>query len=154
MAVCADHAVARAHEPLFGQQGVFDAHFAHVVKVRHLLFLRKFARLFHLAGGLDVLIGGKVIHYERHFVAAFHAAARLFHLVDGDGGGDVVGKRKIELRFDELARFHAREPRVCGKDLLCHRHSHSVYLLSAFDKIIAYMLYFRQSFKKQIIKSE
>ena len=126
MAVRADHAVARAHEPLFGQQRVFDAHRPHVEEVLHSLVQGKCARALDLARRLDIFIGRKVVHDKGDLVLIFDVSARLLHLFDGNGRGDVVSQGKIELRFDELPRRDIGQPRMCGKDLLRHCHPHDL----------------------------
>ena len=139
MAVCADNAVARADKPLFGQKCVLDAHLSYVIEVFDLLALRKFARALDLACRLDVLIGREVVHDKRDLALVFDVTARLLHFANGDGRGDVVGEREIELRLDELSLRDVIESRVRGKDLLRHGHSHMQTLL--FFEIILTKVY-------------
>ena len=125
MAVGADDAVAGSHQALRGQQGVLDAHAAHVVEVLDAHFTGEFPRLFDLLGRLDVLIRGEVIHHQGHPAFVVHpAGAAAFELVDGHRGGDVVAQAEIELRLDELPGPHLRQARVGGQNFLCHCHTH------------------------------
>ena len=48
VAVCADDAVARGHDAFFGQQGVLDAHLAHIVEVEDVVLVGKLAALLGL----------------------------------------------------------------------------------------------------------
>ena len=123
VAVRADDEVARAHDALLGQQRVLDAHAAHLVVVGNALLACEVAHDLGLLGALDVLVGHVVVGHERDLLRVEHALdADLAELLDGDGGGDVVGEHEVEIAFDQLTRLHFGEPRMGGEDLLRHGH--------------------------------
>ena len=126
--VGADDGLAGGHQALFGKQGVLNAHFAHIEVVVDVKAAGEGAALLALGGGLDVFVGGEVIHHQGDFalVKDLAEAGRL-KLVDGHGGGDVVAQHQIQLRLDQLSRPDGIKPRVGGQDFLRHGHSHRIH---------------------------
>ena len=125
MGVGADDRLAGGHQTLLRQEGVLDAHGAHVVVVVDVELPGKGAALLALGGGLDVLVGGEVVHHQGDAALIEHLAeARRLELVDGNRSGDVVAQYQIQLCLDQLSGPHAVKSRVLGQDLLRHCHSH------------------------------
>ena len=130
MAVGADDAIARRHDAFFGQEGVLNAHLAHIVKVEDVVLVGKLPALLGLGSALDVLIGDEVVQHDGDVLLIKHTVeARLLELVDGDGGGDVVAQHDIQLCVDELACLDLGKARVGGQNFLRQSHSHSGTLL-------------------------
>ena len=130
MAVRTDDAVTGGHDAFFGQQGVLDAHLAHIVEVEDIVFVGELAALLGLGGTLDVLVGHKVVQHDGDVLFVEHAVETgALKLVDGDGGGDVVAQHDVQLCVDELACLDLGKPGMCGKDLLRQGHSHGGSLL-------------------------
>ena len=133
MAVGANDAVTGGHDALFRQQGVFNAHGAHVVEIQNVVLVGKFPALFGLLGALDVLVGHKVIQHNVHpGLVKDRIKARFLKFVDGDGGGDVVAQHNIQLGVDELSRLDGFLAAVGGQNLLRHGHSHGKSLRVVF----------------------
>ena len=87
VAVGADDAVAGGDDAFFGQQGVFNAHLAHVVEVEDVVLVCKGAALLGLGGALDVLVGHKVVQHDGHpLLVEYAVKAGLFKFVDGHRG--------------------------------------------------------------------
>jgi len=130
VAVRTDDAVTGGHDAFFGQQGVLDAHLAHIVEVEDIVFVGELAALLGLGGTLDVLVGHKVVQHDGDVLFVEHAVETgALKLVDGDGGGDVVAQHDVQLCVDELACLDLGKPGMCGKDLLRQGHSHGGTLL-------------------------
>ena len=107
VAVRSDDEVARADDALLGQQRVLNTHAAHLVVVGDALLAREIAHDLGLLGALDVLVRHVVIGHEGDLRGIEHALdADLAELLDGDGGGDVVGEHEVEIAFDQLTRLH------------------------------------------------
>ena len=86
MAVRTNDAVACGHDAFFGQQGVLDAHLAHIVEVEDIVFVGELAALLGLGGTLDVLVGHKVVQHDGDVLFVEHAVETgALKLVDGDG---------------------------------------------------------------------
>ena len=66
VAVRADDHVAGAHNPLFRQQGMLDAHLAAIVKMGQVLLPGKLPQLLALDGRRDILVGGEVVADQHH----------------------------------------------------------------------------------------
>ena len=131
--VGADDGLAGGNQSLLRQEGVLDAHGAHVVVVVDVELPGKGPALLALGGGLDVLVGGEVVHHQGDAALVEHLVkARGLELVDGHRGGDVVAQHQVQPGLDELSGPHALEARVPGQDLLCHGHSHNI--LSPFKR--------------------
>src|SRR5699024_5265138 len=130
VAVRADDAVAGGDDALFGQQGVLDAHLAHVVEVEDVVLVGKLPALLGLGGALDVLVGDEVVQDDGHPLFVEHAVKTgLLELVDGHRGGDVVAQDDVQFGVDELARLDLVEAGMVCKDLLRQSHSHDTVLL-------------------------
>ena len=107
VAVGTDDAVTGGHDALFGQQGMFNAHLAHIVEVENVVLVGKFAALLGLRCALDVLIGDKVIQHNIDAGLIKHRVKPgFFKFIDGDRGRDVIAQHDVELGIDELARCH------------------------------------------------
>ena len=104
VAVRTDHAVACGHDAFFRQQSVLNAHLAHIVEVKDIVFVGELAALLGLGGALDVLVGHKVVQHDGNVLFVEHTVKTgLFKLVDGNRGGDVVAQYDVQLCIDELA---------------------------------------------------
>ena len=91
VAVCADNAVARCHNPLFGKQCVLNAHLAHIVEVADAVTARKFTAGLGLLGSLDVLVGNKVVENDCNSVLIEYVfKSRFFKFIDRNRRCDVV----------------------------------------------------------------
>ena len=136
----ADDGLAGGHQPLLRQEGVLDAHGAHVVVVADIELPGKGPALLALGGGLDVLVGGEMIHHQGDAALVEHLVeARRLKLVDGHRGGNVVAQHQVQSGLDELSGPHAFKARVLGQNFLCHCHSHARRLLQAVASIILLM---------------
>ena len=126
MAVRANDAVARRHDALLGQEGMLDAHFAHVKEMKDVVFVGEIPALFGLGRALDVLVGDEMVQHDVDAgPVKDRVKARLLEFIDGDGGGDIVAKHHVQFCIDELARLDAAFAAVGGQDLLGHGHSHN-----------------------------
>ena len=131
--VSADDAVTGSHDALFRQQGVLDTHLAHIVEVVDVEALGEGAALEALLSGLDVLVGGEMVHDHGDLALIENAGeAFLLKLTDGHGRGDVVAQDHIQLGTDQLTGLDLRQACVGCQDLLCHCHSHRENLLCMF----------------------
>ena len=130
VAVGADDAVTGCHNAFFGQQSVLDAHLAHIVEVEDVVLVGELAALLGLGRALDVLVGNEVVEDDGDVLFVEHAVeTRLFELVDGDGGSDVIAQHDVELGVDELACLDLGKTGMCGKNFLRQGHSHDGTLL-------------------------
>ena len=73
VAVGADDAVTRRHDAFFGQQGVLDAHLAHIVEIEDVVLVGKLAALLGLLRALDVLVGDEVVQHDGDVLFVEHA---------------------------------------------------------------------------------
>ena len=106
-------------DALLGQQGVLDAHLAHIVEVQDVVLVGEGAALLGLGGALDVLVGDKVVQHDGDVFLVEHAVkAGLFKFVDGHRGGDVVAQHNIQLGVDQLARLDLVQAGVGSQNLL------------------------------------
>ena len=114
-----DDAVTGCHDAFFGQQSVLDAHLAHIVEVEDVVLVGELAALLGLGRALDVLVGNEVVEDDGDVLFVEHAVeARLFELVDGDGGGDVIAQHDVELGVDELPALTSARP-ACAARIFC-----------------------------------
>ena len=129
MGVGADDAVTGGDYALLGQQRMLDAHLAHVIEVADAVGAGEFSALLGLLGGLDVLIGDEMVQNDGDLVLIKDGVETgLGELIDGHGGGDVVAQDDVQLCADQLSGNHVIQAGVGRQDLLCHCHSHSVFL--------------------------
>ena len=125
MGVGADDTFPGGHQALFGEEGVLHPHLAHVVEVVNVKPLGKGAALQALLGGLDVLVGGEVVHDQGDLALVKDPGEPLLvKLPDGHGRGDVVAQDNIKVRLDQLSRLDVLLAAVGSQDFLCHSHSH------------------------------
>ena len=72
---------------------MLNTHFADIKEIFHLIFAGKFPHALDLLRRLDILVGGEVIHDQRHTAFVEYAAgAAAFEFVDCDRGGDVIAQ--------------------------------------------------------------
>ncbi len=117
--------LAGGDEALFRYQGVLHAHLAHIIIVREAEAPGKGPALLALGGGLDVLVGGEMVHDHHHTGGVKDLVeAGLFKLVDGDGGSDVVSQYHVQFGLDHLSCPNLRQPGVGCQNFLCHGHAH------------------------------
>ena len=122
----ADHAITRHNKTLFGKQCMLDANASDFKIIRDLLRMRKLAHLKRLLRALDILIRRKMIGHKRDLMAVEHLfLAQKRELLNGNGRCDIVPQHHIQLAHNQLPRLYLAEPRLGGKQLLRHRHSHS-----------------------------
>ena len=125
VAVGPDDEVAGPDDALLRQEGVLDAHLAHLPVMLEALLVGEVAQHLRLLGAGDVLVGREVVGHQGHAVLVPDLAdAGRPELLDGDGRGDIVAEGDIDARKDEVARLDARPPRVGGDDLFGDRHRH------------------------------
>ena len=125
VAVGADDAVAGGHNALFREQCMLNAHLPHVEVVVDVVLPGKGAHLLALLSGLNVLVGGEVVHHQGDFAFVEDVVeARLFKFVDGHRGGDVVSQHHVQVGTDELAGNNGVQTGVGGQDFLGHGHTH------------------------------
>ena len=124
MAVCAYHKRRGFYKTELGEQRVFDARFAHVVKMFYSLFFRKVADGLALFRAFDVLCRYEMVENEHDFVGTFNPFARSFHFFDGNGRGYVVAENDVDVCRDQFARSHAFASCVCGQYFLSGSHFH------------------------------
>ena len=133
VAVGADDKVPGDDHTLFRQQGVLDAHRAHVEEILYAFGAREVPDLLTLLGGLDVLVRHEVVHDEYDLVLVIDAiAAGLIELVDGHRRRDVVAEHQVQVRHDDLAGCDGCFTAVGRQYFLCHCHAHILisFLLS------------------------
>ena len=124
--VCADATFACGNQALFRQQGMLDAHGAHVEEVGNVVLFRKGAGLEAQLCGVDVLTGGKMVQDDGNLVLVEDLGkAGVLKLRDGNGGGDVVAQHQVQLGLDELACGNRCFSGMGCQDFLGHGHSHS-----------------------------
>lgn len=110
-----DNQIARAHDALFGQQRVLDAHATDLVVMRDALLTGEIAHLLGLLGAFDVLVRNVVIGNQGDLGGIEHLLhADLLEILNGDRRRDVVGKHQIEIALDQLPRLDFVKPRMCG----------------------------------------
>ena len=86
MRVGADAQTAGSHQAFFGKKRVLNAHHADVHKVFDVVFVGKGACLLDQGCRLDVLVGGKMIHYHGDFgIVKYRCRAVFLKHIDGDG---------------------------------------------------------------------
>ena len=125
MGIGADDGLTGGYQPFFRQERMLDAHLAHIIVVIQIKFPGKGAALLALCGGLDVLVGGEMVH--NHGDSAFIknlGEAICFKLVDGHGGGNIVAHDQIQLCLNQLAGTDRGKPGVAGQNFLGHCHCH------------------------------
>ena len=124
--VAADDQLARRDQSLLGQYDVLDAAATDVEEVRDLLLDREVFHEFGKFRGLRVLRRNEVIFDQRDALRVEDAIGALdaAHHADRDRGRQLVGEHEVDLRVDDLSRFHAIDRRVASQDLLGKRHSH------------------------------
>lgn len=136
--VAADDHLARSHDALFRQKGVFYAHAAHVEEVGQFVFTGEFAAYLALHGRLDVLVRREVVEHHDDLVLVEHPVGPgLAEFRDGQRDGDVVAHHHVELRLDELACGDALQPRMCGQYLLCYGHAHRDILIIKEENVFS-----------------
>ena len=113
---------------------MFNAHLPHIEKVGDVVFSRKVPSLAALFGGLDILVGHKVVQYQRDAVFVKNRAGpAFFKFVDSYRAGDIVAQHHIQLCLDELAGFYLVQACMGSQNFLCHCHSHVEILLRSFS---------------------
>ena len=128
--VRADDTFPGGHQALFRQKGVLHAHLAYIIEVVQIKLPGEGAALEALLGGLDVLVGGEMVHDHGDFALVKHPGkALLLKFPDGHGGGDVVAQDHVQLGPDQLTGLDLRQAGVGSEDFLCHCHSHGKSLL-------------------------
>ncbi len=119
MAIRPDDQIPGADEPLFGQEGVLDAHLADLEVVGDLVVAGERPHRLGLLGGLDVLVRGEVVGHEGDLLfVKDRLLAELGELIDGDRGGDVVSKHQIQVGHDQLAGTYALKACMRRQNLL------------------------------------
>ena len=112
--VCADHAVARSHQALFGKEGVLDSHITDIKVIFDVVLLCKGAALLALLRCLDILIRCKVIHYQGNFILVEDLVKSCFvKFIDGDRGGDIISQNQIQLRLKDVYKRQSRNCADC-----------------------------------------
>ena len=125
MRIRTDYCLARSNKPLFGQQGVFNAHFADIIKVCNVHRVRKLAALLTMLRRLYILVRRKVVKDNRNFILIKNIFEPvLLKFVYRNRGGNIVSQNHIELCTDKLPRSYAVKPCVRRQYLLRHCHSH------------------------------
>ena len=129
MAVGTDDAVACGDHTLFRKQGMFDAHFANVIKVTDTVAAGKFPTGLTLLRRLNVFIGNKVVKNNGNSVFVKNPVkSGFFEFIHRHGSGNVVAKDDVQLCADELSCCYLVQSRMGGKNFLCHGHSHGINL--------------------------
>ena len=129
MGVGADDQFPRCHKALLWKEGVLDAHASSVVEVGNAHLLSEAAHPCTISGGLDVLVGGKVVHDQNDLVGIKHLLQTIFlHFLDSNGGSDVAPHHKIQLGTDQIPCVHLLRPAMAGEDFLSHGHSHKRFI--------------------------
>ena len=106
---------------------MLDSHLAHLEIIGDLIPICKFSHTFAVLRRFDILIRDKMIRHQRDLILVKNAVhLHFFHFPDRDRAGNVIAEHQIQIRLDELSRFHGLKPRVSGQDLLCHSHSHLI----------------------------
>ena len=135
MGIGANDAVAGGHDALFGEQGVFDAHFSDIEEVRDVMGFRKLAAGSGLLGGFDVFVGHKVVEHDVDAVCICDIVESGFlEFADGDGGGDVIAENAVKFGHNELSGSDFILSGVGSQDFLCHGHGHKQMSPSFLDK--------------------
>ena len=106
-----------ATRPFFRQKGVLHAHLAYIIEVVQIKLPGEGAALEALLGGLDVLVGGEMVHDHGDFALVKHPGkALLLKFPDGHGGGDVVAQDHVQLGPDQLTGLDLRQAGVGSED--------------------------------------
>ena len=109
---------------------MFDAHLADVKVIVDIKTFCEGTALLAAGGSLYVLVGSKMIHYHCHTALVEYRRETIrLKLIDGDREGDVVAQHQIQFGLDQLTGADFLQSCVCGKDLLCHGHSHCSQIL-------------------------
>ena len=117
---------------------MLHAHLAHIEKVCDLVLMRKFSGLLAQLGRLDVLAGGVVVQDNGDLIFVKDLGkSGLFKLGNSHRSGDVIPQHHIQLGLNELPYFHLFQSSVFGQYLLCHGHSHKIYLLAVVNDMVA-----------------
>ena len=125
MGVGADDSLAGGGQPLFGHQGVFDAHVSHIIEMRDLILFGKLPHCGAQLRRLNVLAGGIVVQDQCDPVLIENPGqARLIELGNGHRCGNIVAQHQIQLTLHQLAGFHRFEAGMARQNLLGHGHSH------------------------------
>ena len=96
--VCANDDLTGGSQALLGNQGVLNAHLAHIVEVGDVVLVGKVPAPGAQLGGLDVLTGGGVVQHNGDLVLVKHRGQpRLLKLFDGHGCGNVVAQHQVQL---------------------------------------------------------
>ena len=104
---------------------MLNPHVAHIKIVGNAVGTGKSTHLLAVLGGLNVLVGGKVIHYKSNAGLIKHAVlAKFVHLIDGNRRGHIVAKYHIQFGLNQLTGYHMIQTGVRRQDLLRHCHSH------------------------------
>ncbi len=113
------------HESLLGEESVLDAHAADLEIVLDLAVSGEVAHNPALLGRFDVFVWREVVRHEGDPPPVEDLRdTDLLEFFDRDGGRHIVAQNEVDLRLDELARFHGSQAGVVRKDLLSHRHWH------------------------------
>ena len=96
--VCANDDLTGGSQALLGNQGVLNAHLAHIVEVGDVVLVGKVPAPGAQLGGLDVLTGGGVVQHNGDLVLVKHRGQpRLLKLFDGHRGSNVVAQHQVQL---------------------------------------------------------
>ena len=113
--VRADYEHLGQSQALFGQERVFDAHFAYVEEVFYAVLFGKFAAHDALPCARYVLVRREMVEDYRYFVGIGDlATARRLERLDRDGAGYIVAEREVDVRHYHFARGEALFAAVCG----------------------------------------
>ena len=101
MGVRADDTFPGGHQALFRQKGVLHAHLAYIIEVVQIKLPGEGAALEALLGGLDVLVGGEMVHDHGDFVLSNTLVKPSFSN-SLDGHGEVMS---LPRTMSSLARI-------------------------------------------------
>ena len=134
MAVRPDDEIAGLDEALFGQERVFHARAAAFVVMGDAHFPGKATGHDHLIGRGDILLGGVVIHHQKHAILVEHLlCAHGAEGFNGQRAGDVVGEHAGKRTFHDLTRFADLFVGVHLKYFLGKRHCHDSISRKKYD---------------------
>jgi hypothetical protein len=122
MRVGADYQLAAADKAPFREQGMLDAHLAHVEEICYLMLAGKSPDLPALLGRLDVLAGGEVVITRAILFLSKTLSKPCLSNSRWQRRRYIVAEHHVGFRHDQLAGPDFGLPAMGGDDFLRHCH--------------------------------
>ena len=145
MGIRSNHDISGHNKPLLGKEGVLNPHLPHIIEMTDLVLTGKFTDTLAVLGGLDVLVGDKMVHDQSDPLPVKDPLRiHVLHDIDRNRRGDIIAQYQVQLSHNQLSRLDMIQTGMRGQDLLRHCHSHaSISLLpikTAINHITSFML--------------